>query len=146
MRPHTNLLLKVTEYHHCCQSNLTRALATERNLLLEEAEFHINDVMNIFMCSGYTRDTHLYFMKASPVRPGDFIEFVAEIDLLVALSACPGAPVAPVTPTTVPSAIRSRSRSIGRARAHWLAGSPQRRTSILARMEFGEAATPTIGG
>jgi hypothetical protein len=29
-------------------------------------------------------------MKASPVRPGDFIEFFAEIDLLVALSACPG--------------------------------------------------------
>ena len=26
----------------------------------------------------------------SPVRPGDFIEFFAEIDLLVALSACPG--------------------------------------------------------
>ncbi|MBT5137424.1 MAG: hypothetical protein HOM37_00055, partial [Acidimicrobiaceae bacterium] len=31
-----------------------------------------------------------YFMKASPVRPGDFIEFFAEIDLLGALSACPG--------------------------------------------------------
>ena len=29
-------------------------------------------------------------MKASPVRPGDFIEFFAEIDLLVTLSACPG--------------------------------------------------------
>jgi hypothetical protein len=29
-------------------------------------------------------------MKASPVRPGDFIEFFAEIDLLVALSACSG--------------------------------------------------------
>jgi hypothetical protein len=29
-------------------------------------------------------------MKASPVRPGDFIEFFAEIDLLAALSACPG--------------------------------------------------------
>ena len=29
-------------------------------------------------------------MKASPVRPGDFIEFIAKIDLLVALSACPG--------------------------------------------------------
>ena len=42
------------------------------------------------MCTGYTRDTHQYFMKASPVRPGDFIEFFAEIDLLVALSACPG--------------------------------------------------------
>jgi uncharacterized protein YcgI (DUF1989 family) len=29
-------------------------------------------------------------MKASPVRPGDFIEFFAEIDLLGVLSACPG--------------------------------------------------------
>ena len=46
--------------------------------------------MNVFMCTGYTRDTHQYFMKASPVRPGDFIEFFAEIDLLAALSACPG--------------------------------------------------------
>jgi len=44
----------------------------------------------VFMCTGFTRDTHQYFMKASPVRPGDFIEFFAEIDLLGALSACPG--------------------------------------------------------
>jgi uncharacterized protein YcgI (DUF1989 family) len=29
-------------------------------------------------------------MKASPVRPGDFIEFLAEIDLLGTLSTCPG--------------------------------------------------------
>jgi uncharacterized protein YcgI (DUF1989 family) len=42
------------------------------------------------MCTGFTADTHQYFMKASPVRPGDFIEFFAEIDLLGALSACPG--------------------------------------------------------
>ena len=42
------------------------------------------------MCTGFTRDQHRYFMKASPVRPGDFIEFFAEIDLLGALSACPG--------------------------------------------------------
>jgi uncharacterized protein len=88
--PHTNLLLKGTEYHHCCHSNLTRALATERNIPPQEAELHVHDVMNVFMCTGYTRDTHQYFMKASPVRPGDFIEFFAEIDLLAALSACPG--------------------------------------------------------
>jgi uncharacterized protein len=88
--PYTNLLLKGTEYHHCCHSNLTRALAAERNLPLEEAEVHVHDVMNVFMCTGYTRDTHQYFMKASPVRPGDFIEFFAEIDLLIALSTCPG--------------------------------------------------------
>jgi hypothetical protein len=29
-------------------------------------------------------------MKASPVRPGDHLEFFAEIELLGALSACPG--------------------------------------------------------
>jgi hypothetical protein len=29
-------------------------------------------------------------MKASPVRPGDYLEFFAEIDLLGALSSCPG--------------------------------------------------------
>ncbi len=88
--PYTNLLLKGSEYHHCCHSNLTRALAAERNIPPTEAEHHIHDVMNVFMCTGYTKDTHQYFMKASPVRPGDFIEFFAEIDLLGALSACPG--------------------------------------------------------
>jgi len=88
--PYTNLLLKGTEYHHCCHSNLTRALAAERNMPPSQAELHVHDVMNVFMCTGYTRDTHQYFMKASPVRPGDFIEFFAEMDLLAALSACPG--------------------------------------------------------
>ena len=29
-------------------------------------------------------------MKASPVRPGDYLEFFAEIDLIAGLSACPG--------------------------------------------------------
>jgi uncharacterized protein YcgI (DUF1989 family) len=88
--PYTNRLLTGTDYHHCCHSNLTRALAAERGLPLAEAELHIHDVLNVFMCTGFTRDTHQYFMKASPVRPGDFLEFFAEIDLLAALSACPG--------------------------------------------------------
>ena len=88
--PYTNLLLKGVEYHQCCHSNLTRALAVARKLPVREAELHVHDVMNVFMCTGYARDTHQYFMKASPVRPGDFIEFFSEIDLLAALSACPG--------------------------------------------------------
>jgi uncharacterized protein YcgI (DUF1989 family) len=88
--PYTNLLLKGSEYHHCCHSNLARALAEERGMKVTEAELHVHDVVNVFMCTGYTRDTHQYFMKASPVRPGDFIELFAEIDLLGALSACPG--------------------------------------------------------
>jgi uncharacterized protein YcgI (DUF1989 family) len=88
--PYTQLLLAGTEYHHCCHSNLTRALAAETGLSLRDAERHVHDVLNVFMCTGFTRDTHRYFMKASPVRPGDFIEFFAEIELLGALSACPG--------------------------------------------------------
>ena len=88
--PYTNYLLKEVDYHHCCHSNLTRALAAKTGLTLGEAELHVHDVMNVFMCTGFTLDTHQYFMKASPVRPGDYIEFFAEIDLLGALSACPG--------------------------------------------------------
>ena len=88
--PYTQLLLGGDEYHHCCHSNLTRALAADQGLSRMAAEQHVHDVLNVFMCTGFTRDTHQYFMKASPVRPGDFLEFFAEIDLLGALSACPG--------------------------------------------------------
>jgi uncharacterized protein YcgI (DUF1989 family) len=88
--PYTNRLLSGGDYHHCCHSNLSRALATARGMDVREAELLVHDVLNVFMCTGFTHDTHQYFMKASPVRPGDFIEFFAEIDLLGALSACPG--------------------------------------------------------
>jgi uncharacterized protein YcgI (DUF1989 family) len=88
--PYTGNLLSGTQYHHCCHSNLTRALADATGLALGEAEGHVHDVLNVFMCTGFTRDTGQYFMKASPVRPGDRLTFFAEIDLLGALSACPG--------------------------------------------------------
>ncbi|MCK0143060.1 DUF1989 domain-containing protein [Aliiroseovarius sp. F20344] len=88
--PYTHNLLSGGQYHHCCHSNLTRALADHLGCSLAEAETHVHDVLNVFMCTGFTRDTGQYFMKASPVRPGDYLEFFAEIDLLGALSACPG--------------------------------------------------------
>ncbi len=88
--PYTNFMLKGVDYHYCCHSNLTRALAAAKDMSPEQAEAYIHDVMNVFMCTGFTLDTHQYFMKASPVRPRDFIEFFAEIDLLGALSSCPG--------------------------------------------------------
>jgi uncharacterized protein YcgI (DUF1989 family) len=53
-------------------------------------EHHIHDVLNVFMCTGFTKDTQQYLMKASPVRPVDFIEFFAETNLPGALSACSG--------------------------------------------------------
>ena len=88
--PYTNHLLTGGDYHRCCHSNLTRALAEATGLPQDEAEKHVHDVVNVFMCTGYTHDSHEYFMKSSPARPGDFIELFAEIDLLAALSACPG--------------------------------------------------------
>ncbi|MCE0505569.1 DUF1989 domain-containing protein [Roseivivax sp. GX 12232] len=88
--PYTAHLLSGQDYHHCCHSNLTRALADRLGLPLAEAEPHVHDVLNVFMCTGFTRDTGQYFMKASPVRPGDALTCLAEVDLLGALSACPG--------------------------------------------------------
>lgn len=88
--PYTNRLLNGVDYHYCCHSNLTRAMSKELGWPKDEVEPLIHDVLNVFMCTGFTLDTHQYFMKASPVRAGDYIEFIADIDLLGALSACPG--------------------------------------------------------
>ena len=87
--PYTQAVLNNTDYDYCCHSNLTRALVA-RGVPEAEAEAHVHDVLNVFMCTGFTADTKQYFMKASPVRPGDYIEFFAEVNLLGALSACPG--------------------------------------------------------
>ncbi len=88
--PYTGRLLSGDDYHHCCHSNLTRALAAHLDIPLAQAEPHIHDVLNVFMCTGFLPSTKQYFMKASPVRPGDYLEFYAHIDLIVGLSACPG--------------------------------------------------------
>ena len=88
--PYTSKLLFGNDYHYCCHSNLTRALVKEKNLDIKKAEQIVHDVLNVFMCTGFTNETKQYFMKASPVRPGDYLEFFAEVDLLGVLSACPG--------------------------------------------------------
>lgn len=88
--PYTNYALNGVDYHHCCHSNLSRALAHYLKEEPKAVEHHIHDVLNVFMCTGFTRDTQQYFMKASPVRPGDYLEFFAETNLLGALSTCPG--------------------------------------------------------
>ena len=88
--PYTEKILSNKEYHFCCHSNLIRALSNYKKISYKEAENYIHDVLNVFMCTGFTKDTHQYFMKASPVRIGDYIEFFSEIDLLAGLSACPG--------------------------------------------------------
>jgi uncharacterized protein YcgI (DUF1989 family) len=54
---------------------------------LNESDVH--DVLNIFQVTGLDEDDR-YFMKASPAKKGDYFEFLAEIDLLCAVSTCPG--------------------------------------------------------
>ena len=65
-------------------------MVKEKNIKVDDAEKMVHDVLNVFMLTGFTKDTKQYFMKSSPVRPGDYLEFFAETDLLGVLSACPG--------------------------------------------------------
>ena len=88
--PYTAKLLSGKDYDFCCHSNLIKSFSEYTGKSHEVSEKYIHDVLNVFMCTGFTKDTHQYFMKASPARPGDFLEFFAEIDLLGALSTCPG--------------------------------------------------------
>jgi len=88
--PYTNLLLNKNIYNQCCHSNILNSLIKATDLKKRDAEKLVHDVLNVFMCTGFTKDTKQYFMKASPARAGDYLEFRAEIDLLGILSACPG--------------------------------------------------------
>lgn len=82
--PYTHHLMTGCNANTCCHSNLTRQALRDG---LTEMDVH--DVLNVFMCTGFTKDTHQYFTKPSPVEVGDYIEFLAETDLLVSASTCP---------------------------------------------------------
>lgn len=82
--PYVNRMLGEYDFDYHCHSNLTRAI---REYGLEESDVH--DVLNVFQFAGLNKDNE-YFMDACPAKPGDYLEFFAEIDLLCALSACPG--------------------------------------------------------
>jgi hypothetical protein len=52
--PYTNWLMTGGgEAHTCCHSNLTRQALRDG---LQESDVH--DVLNVFMCTGFTKDTH----------------------------------------------------------------------------------------
>ena len=78
-----NKLLTGEDFHFHCHSNLTRAVAHGLT------ELDVHDVLNVFQVTGLNDDDK-YFMKACPAQPGDYLEMFAEIDLLCALSTCPG--------------------------------------------------------
>ncbi|KAK5138525.1 hypothetical protein LTR08_000113 [Meristemomyces frigidus] len=71
-------------YDFHCHSNLTRAV-----LPFGLTEFDVHDVLNVFQVTSLNAEGK-YFMRASPAKKGDYIEFFAEQPLLMALSTCPG--------------------------------------------------------
>jgi uncharacterized protein YcgI (DUF1989 family) len=82
--PYVTKLLMGEEFDFHCHSNLVRAVLPWG---LDERDVH--DVLNIFQVTGLNEDDR-YYMKPSPAKRGDFFEFFAEIDLLCAISTCPG--------------------------------------------------------
>ncbi|KAI1324020.1 hypothetical protein F5Y16DRAFT_412281 [Xylariaceae sp. FL0255] len=71
-------------YDFHCRSNLTRAVVPYG---LVESDVH--DVINIFQVTGLDEKGR-YYMSPCPAEAGDYIEFLAEQDVLMALSTCPG--------------------------------------------------------
>jgi uncharacterized protein YcgI (DUF1989 family) len=82
--PYVHKLLNGEDYDYTCHSNLVRAVAPHH---LTELDVH--DVLNIFQITAHTRDADKFAIKPCPAKKGDFFEFLAEIDLLCAMSTCP---------------------------------------------------------
>ncbi|KAH7026462.1 uncharacterized protein B0I36DRAFT_158872 [Microdochium trichocladiopsis] len=75
-------------YDYHCKSNLARAVAGSGEFPgWTEADVH--DVINIFQVTGLDSKGR-YFMNPCPAVKGDCLEFLAEQDVLFALSTCPG--------------------------------------------------------
>lgn len=82
--PYVNKMLSDDSYDYHCHSNLTRAI-----LPYGLTEFDVHDVLNLFQVTGLDAEGR-YFMNACPARKGDYIEVFTEMEVLMALSTCPG--------------------------------------------------------
>ena len=73
-----------------CNSNIANAIA-EFGLLPE----YVHDAFNIFMTTGLDENDQFFYLDPD-AKQGDYLELYAEMDCLVAISACPGASSGPV--------------------------------------------------
>jgi uncharacterized protein YcgI (DUF1989 family) len=83
--PYLYKLVDGRDFDLTCHNNLSRAIAP-----YHLTELDVHDVLNIFQITGLDPIHEIYFLEPSPARKGDFLEFFAEIDLLCAISNCPG--------------------------------------------------------
>lgn len=77
-------MLTSTDYDYHCHSNLVRAVLPHGL-----TEFDVHDVLNVFQVTGLDSQGR-YFMESSPANEDSWIMFFAEMDVLAALSTCPG--------------------------------------------------------
>ncbi|KAI4922487.1 hypothetical protein J4E90_000918 [Alternaria incomplexa] len=82
--PYVSDMLTSSSYDYHCHSNLVRSI-----LPYGLTEFDVHDVLNVFQVTGLDSQGR-YFMEASPATKDSFLTFFAELDLLCALSTCPG--------------------------------------------------------
>ena len=87
--PYVNLLMGGESFDFHCHSNLTRAV-----IPFGLTELDVHDVLNVFQVTGLDEEGK-YFMETSPAKPNEYFEFFAEVDVLCALSACPGGKLGP---------------------------------------------------
>ncbi len=78
-----------------CQDNLANAIA-EFDLSAD----HVHDAFNIFMTTGVNDEDRLFYLEPD-AKKGDYLELYAEMDCVVAISACPsGSSAQPVDSST----------------------------------------------
>lgn len=74
-----------------CNTSLKRALQA-----IGFDDRFVHDAFNIFMCTGYDADHRLFYLEPD-AHQGDHVELFAEMDTIVAISACPSGCNGPVT-------------------------------------------------
>jgi uncharacterized protein YcgI (DUF1989 family) len=50
--------------------------------VLSEVEVDVHNALNVFIWTLFLKDTDQYFVKASPVSPGDYLELLAGVNRL----------------------------------------------------------------
>ena len=77
-----------------CQDNLAEALAPHG---LESIQ--VPDILNLWMNVNFTPDGR-FVLHESPAKQGDYTDFLAHMDCLIVLSACPGAHITSINGET----------------------------------------------
>ena len=83
--PYVSQMLSGKAYDFHCHSNLVRAIQPHGL-----TEYDVHDVLNVFQVTGLDPADGRYFMKTCPAQRGDHFDLLADIDLLMAASTCPG--------------------------------------------------------